>query len=145
LQFSKETKNGRWRAYSKGCIDLCERYSAFCIKERALLGEAPKDIKRLEVLKPTGEPDMGTRHEAAIAKEKRLEQVTRPATKRERQEEPEKQEEKKTTSMKNAKKQKIEVNKADLSNTAALKEDDKVAEGFNWSDDEDSSSDEDSD
>lgn len=88
---------------------------------------------------------MGTRHEAAIAKEKRLEQVTRPATKRERQEEPKKQEEKETTSKKSAKKQKVVVNKADLANTAALKEDDKVAEGFNWSGDEDSSSDEDSD
>jgi hypothetical protein len=143
-QFSKETKNGRWRAYSKGCIDLCECYSAFAIKERALLGEAPKDIKRLEVLKPTSEPGMGARHDAAIAKEKRLEEVTRPATatNKRSQEEAEPEKEERKANKKQAKKRKVEVNKADLANTEALEEDDEVAEGINWSDDEAESSDE---
>lgn len=141
LQFSKETKNGRWRAYSKGCIDLCERYSSFVVKERALLGEAPKDIKRLEVLKPTSEPNMGARHDASIAKEKRLEEVTRPATAKRSQQEAKKEE--KTSKKPAKKKQKVEVNKADLANTGALEEDDEVAEGINWSESE--SSDDDSD
>lgn len=33
VQFSKETKNMRWRAYSKGCIDVCDRYSDYAVKE----------------------------------------------------------------------------------------------------------------
>jgi nucleolar complex protein 2 len=142
-KFSKETKNPRWRAYSKGCIDLCERYSVFVVKERALLGEAPKDIKRLEVLKPTNEPNMFARHDASVSKEKRLEEVTRPATAKVQREQETTKEEKKS---KQPAKKKQTVNKADLANTGALEQDDEVANGINWSDEEQSeSSDEDSD
>lgn len=95
---------------------------------------------------------MGARHEAAIAKEKRLEQVTRPATstaaeKRERQEDNEFNKQVKKVDKKPAKKkQKVEVNKADLENAnVVLEEDDEVAEGINWSDDDDDDDDDSSD
>lgn len=144
-QFSKETKNMRWRAYCKGCIDVCDRYSAYAVKERAVLGEAPKDVKRLEVLKPTKELDMGARYDAAIAKEKRLEEVTRPVTKTEEQdtknEEEEKEEKASKKSSKKGKK-KMVVNEADLANTKVLEEDDALEEGIDWIDDEAGSSDE---
>jgi hypothetical protein len=130
----------RWRAYSKGCIDVCDRYSDYAVKGRSLLGEAPKDVKRLEVLKPTEEPDMGARHDAAIAKEKRLEQVTRPVSKAEKQDakwEEEAEEEKETCKKKSKKKKKkAVVNEEDLANTQVLEEDDELAEGIDWTDDE---------
>ena len=86
---------------------------------------------------------MGTRHDASVAKEKRLEEVTRPATaKKVQREQQTKKEEKKKNKQPPKKKQK--VNKADLANTGALEQDDEVAEGINWSDDESESSDEDS-
>lgn len=135
----------RWRAYSKGCIDVCGHYSAYAVQERAVLGEAPKDVKRLEVLKPTEELDMGARYDAAIAKEKRLEEVTRPVTKTEEQgtknEEGEEEKASKKTSKK--KKKKAVVNEADLANTKVLEEDDELEEGIDWTDDEAESSDED--
>ena len=134
----------RWRAYSKGCIDVCDRYSACSVNGRSLLGEAPKDVKRLEVLKPSEEPDMGARHDAAIAKEKRLEQVTRPVTKTEEQDAKTEEEEELTSKkkIKKKKKKKALVNQADLANTQVLEEDDEVAEGIDWTDNEAESSDE---
>ena len=77
-KYSKDTKNGRYRAYSRGCIELCTKYSAAAIKARSQLLEAPKDVKRLEVLKPSNVPTMNDRYEASIAKEKRLEQASQP-------------------------------------------------------------------
>jgi hypothetical protein len=43
--------------------------------------EAPKDVRRLEALKPSNVPGMRDRYESAVAKERRLEVVTRPAMK----------------------------------------------------------------
>ena len=89
---------------------------------------------------------MGARHDAAVAKEKRLEEVTRPATATKRvREEAEPVKEEKKSDKKQAKKRNVEINKTDLENTKALEEDDNVAEGINWSDDEKESSDKDSD
>lgn len=100
----------------------------------------------MEVLKPTNEPNMGIRHDASVAKEKRLEEVTRPATaKKVQQEQETKKEEKKKKKSKQPAKKKQKVNKADLANTEAVEQDDEVAEGINWSDDESESSNEDSD
>jgi hypothetical protein len=114
------------------------------MKERALLGEAPKDIRRLEVLKPMNEPNMFSRHDASVSNEKRLEEVTRPTTTKKVQREQENTKEEKKS--KKPAKKKQTVNKADLANTGALEQDDEVAEGINWSDEEQSeSSDEDSD
>lgn len=95
------------------------------------------------MLKPADEPSMGARHDAAIAKEKRLEQQARPATaakhaqKRER--ESNETQGKKATKKQMNKKQKVEPSKGNLANKVVLEEDDEVAEGINWSDEESSS------
>merc|ERR1719215_1661923 len=65
-KYSKETRNGRWRAYAKGCIELCERYATQVTNERAngniLTDVAPKGVKQLEVLRPHPAPSMGQRY-----------------------------------------------------------------------------------
>lgn len=104
--------------------------------------EAPKDVKRLEVLKPSSEPSMSERHNAAIAKEKRLEEVARPVQKKKAPEASI------TEALNDAKQSKKEESKkrkkaagnsqADLANTEVLEEDDEVAEGIDWSDNESS-------
>jgi hypothetical protein len=81
LKFNKEIGNGQWRAYSKGTIELCEKYSAFAVAGRSTLADAPKDVRRLEALKPPNVPGLRERYESAVAKERRLEVATRPATK----------------------------------------------------------------
>lgn len=148
-KYSKETKNGKYRAYSRGCIELCEKYSAEATKARSKLNEAPKDIKRLEALKPSNVPSMRERYEASIAKEKRLEQASQPALsdaakKRARSEAAKQKEERdddepksKKAKKKKQKKEKVEVNQKDLENVDALEEADEVQEGIDWeSDDE---------
>lgn len=148
-KYSKETKNGKYRAYSRGCIELCEKYSAEATKARSKLNEAPKDIKRLEALKPSNVPSMRERYEASIAKEKRLEQASQPALsdaakKRARSEATKQKDERdddepksKKAKKKKQKKEKVEVNQKDLENVDALEEDDEVQEGIDWdSDDE---------
>ena len=45
---------------------------------RSLLKESPKDVKRLEVLKPTSALSMKERYEASVSKENRLEAATQP-------------------------------------------------------------------
>ena len=156
-QFNKEISNGRWRAYSKGTIELCEKYSAFAIKGRATLADAPKDVRRLEALKPANVPSMGERYDAAVAKERRLEAATQPmmraskkkaddamakkggdekdgSDKRKRNLDLEEEGEAKSKPKKKKKKAAV-VNEADLKNVEALKEDDDVQEGIVWSSD----------
>lgn len=159
-QFNKDVSNGRWRAYAKGTIELCDKYSALVIQGRSTLVDAPKDIRRLEALKPTNTPSMGKRYEASVAKEKRLEAATQPVMKArakaslnadgegskmksgnkrnsdevndESDSEEEAQKRKKTKPR--AKKKKAVVNEADLKNVEALNEEDEVEEGIVWSD-----------
>ena len=51
--------------------------------DRAKLNDiAPKDVKRLEVLKPINTPSMGERYKQSIEKEKRLEAASRPIQKK---------------------------------------------------------------
>jgi hypothetical protein len=162
-QFNKEISNGTWRAYSKGTIELCEKYSAFAINGRSTLVDAPKDVRRLEALKPNNIPSMRERYESAVAKEKRLEAATQPARKesnnvtasmgkdtmnkrnRNNQDdidrdgeigggEDEKVKLQKAKKIKKTKK--VVVNNEDLNNVDALKEEDEVQEGIVWSDDE---------
>ena len=160
-QFNKDVSNGRWRAYAKGTIELCDKYSAFVIQGRSTLVDAPKDIRRLEALKPSNTPSMGKRYEASAAKEKRLEAATQPVMKAkakaaadtdgkggkqksgnkrksdevsdESDSEEESPKPKKTMPKK---KKKAVVNEADLKNVEALKEEDEVEEGIVWSDSE---------
>mmetsp|Transcript_10890 Transcript_10890/g.13774 ORF Transcript_10890/g.13774 Transcript_10890/m.13774 type:complete len:449 (+) Transcript_10890:1-1347(+) len=153
-KFAKVTKNGKFRAYTKGCIELCEKHSKAAVLSRSKLEEAPKDIKRIEVLKPNNVPSMGERYEMAIAKEKRLEVAEQPvvseAAKRKardverkakaEQEEREREraavEERKKLNKNKNKKQKVQVNEEALKNVDVLKEEDKVAEGIDWSESE---------
>mmetsp|Transcript_4939 Transcript_4939/g.6378 ORF Transcript_4939/g.6378 Transcript_4939/m.6378 type:complete len:859 (+) Transcript_4939:142-2718(+) len=153
-KFAKETKNGRFRAFAKGCIELCEKHSKVATLSRSKLEEAPKDIKRLEVLKPNNVPSMGERYEMAIAKEKRLETAEQPilskAAKAKARKEKQAEEQKKAreaavakrkldAQQSKKKKQKIEINESDLNNVEALEEDDEVEEGIDWSNSEDGS------
>lgn len=146
-KFAKASKNGKFRAYAKGCIELCDKHATAATLSRSKLEEAPKDIKRIEVLRPNNVPSMGERHEMAIAKEKRLEVAEQPvlseAAKKKAEEEKKnaKQQEKKEKDMaqkrekkSQKKKKKFEVNEDDLKNVEALNEDDEVQEGVEWSD-----------
>lgn len=157
-KFNKEISNGRWRAYSKGSMELCEKYSTFAINGRATLPDAPKDVRRLEALKPANTPSMRERYDSAVAKEKRLEAATQPVMKKgfqemvkaKKKDEKRKrkggddsdnsdmeEEEQKVVKLKpKKKKKKAVVNEADLKNVEALKEEDEVQEGIAWSDSE---------
>lgn len=149
-QFAKATKNGKFRAYAKGCIELCEKHTKVATLSRSKLEEAPKDIKRIEVLKPNNVPSMGERYEMAIAKEKRLEVAEQPvlseSAKKKANEEKLAMERERTNhesgkKLKNEKKskkkrEKIQVNEEDLNNIEALNEEDAVEEGIDWSDSE---------
>jgi len=148
-KYSKETRNGRWRAYAKGCIELCERYSVHVMNERingtVLTDVAPKDVNQLEVLRPHSVPSMGQRYKQSLEKEKRLESATKPAQS--------KKSEKKEVRNKNNKKKsdkrvelkssngmnkgrESEVDKALQEGNTSLNQEDEVEEGINWSDDE---------
>ena len=140
-------------------MELCEKYSTFAIKGRSTLADAPKDVHRLEALKPSQTPSMRERYENAVAKEKRLEAATQPAMKagfqqmvkdakkeekanRKRKNEEDSDDEEdvevkkvETKKSKPKKKKKIVVNEADLKNVKALEQDDEVKEGI-WSESE---------
>jgi nucleolar complex protein 2 len=141
-KYVKTAKNGRWRAYAKGCIDLCERQSAFARTERSKLTEAPKDIKRLEALKPASEASMGERYETAIGKEKRLEEATRPAAKNKKPVVKKQIEQAESAPVRKTAKKQDKKEKA-LSAQEALEQEDEVAEGIDWSGDENDSDDDD--
>jgi len=164
-KFSKETRNGKYRAYARGCIELCEKYSKFAITARSALEEAPSEIKRLEILLPTfnnnsnnSVPNMGARYDAAIAREKPFEAIAQPALSKSAKAKAAKggmteevvevkdtkgNEVDKKKRKKRAKK--VVLNQADLKNTAALDEKDEVSEGINWSESEADDDDDDDD
>eukprot|EP00559_Dactyliosolen_fragilissimus_P001736 CAMPEP_0184860358 /NCGR_PEP_ID=MMETSP0580-20130426/5250_1 /TAXON_ID=1118495 /ORGANISM="Dactyliosolen fragilissimus" /LENGTH=862 /DNA_ID=CAMNT_0027357427 /DNA_START=76 /DNA_END=2664 /DNA_ORIENTATION=+ len=150
-KFAKQIRNGKYRAYAKGCITLCDKYTAFVVQARSQLEEAPKDIKHLEVLKPNNEPSMSERYDSAIAKEKRLEAAMQPAIdeksaikasgKRDDNDDIRKGKDATSSDVagkkqKEKSKKKLAVNMEDLKNVGALEEQDKVAEGINWSESE---------
>ena len=152
-QFAKETRNGKYRAYARGCIELCEKYSKSAVTARSALEEAPCDIKRLEILLPSNGsvPNMGERYDAAIAKEKPFESVTQPVLsesakakagkggKKEAEVVPNDEDgvvKKAEKSKRKKRAKKVIANETDLKNTAALDEKDEVSEGINWSESE---------
>ena len=146
----KQSKDGRWRAFAKGCLEACERYSMIATTARTSLNEAPKDIKRLEALKPAEESKMKERHDASIAKEKRLISTTQPRISKkakakaalEAKKAMEEQQNKKTTTISKSStkitktKKPFQINEVDLKNVESLGELDEVKEGIDWSDDE---------
>jgi nucleolar complex protein 2 len=138
VQFSKETRSARWRAYAKGCLELCSKYYDRAVQERAKLNDvAPRDVKQLELLKPMNTPSMGARYKQALEKEKRLEAATRPLQKTAKAEEPKDDSEgKKSKTKKRSKNKKKSIpNIGDIPEDA-LEQEDEVQEGINWSDDE---------
>lgn len=147
-KFNKETKDGRWRSYAKGCIETCERNALIVTKERTKLNEAPKDIRRLEILKSNEQPNMKERLDASIAKERRLEATTQPIISKKAKakaqmeakkamEEAEKEAAVAKKQPKKKKKKDTTVIESDLKNVASLVEKDEVKEGIDWSDEED--------
>lgn len=145
-RFSKETKVGRWRAFSKGCIEICDRYSSHASMARSELAEAPKDIKRLEALKPEGAPNMRERHDLATAKEMKLDAAFQPRIRRSTNEASStkvemEQEAKNSSSMKkvNTQHKAEKYDQLALQNVSVIDEEDEVKEGVDWSDDEEAS------
>ena len=137
-KFSKETRSARWRAYSKGCLELCSKYYQRAVQERAKLNDvAPRDVKQLELLKPIKIPAMGERLKQLLEKEKRLEAASRPLQKTNEVKEKSKEdgEEKKKTKKRKRSKKKKSTPMIDVPENA-LEEEDEVQEGIDWSDDE---------
>lgn len=135
LQFSKETRQARWRAYAKGCVDVSETSSQKAMDGRAKLNDvAPKDVKQLEILKPINTPSMAERYKQALQKEKRLEAASRPAQKQTSKDG--KKDEAENKKKQTKKKKKKEAAPRAQENAKALEQQDQVEEGINWSDDE---------
>jgi len=152
-KFLKEMKNGKYRAYAKGCIELSGKYSKAALSARSKLQEAPKDIKRLEVLKPNNMPSMSERYESSVEKEKRsqsqaIPKLVAPAAEVSKKTKTNKEKQEKdapsSTSNKHVNKRtKLENKRGDMKpklDTTELKDinelEDDVQEGVNWSDSE---------
>lgn len=149
LQFNKETRNSRWRAYSRGCIDLCERYSDFAMNARSNLKEAPKDVKFLECLRSPSDPSMGERYQKSIKSENNelssllgttLAASTSNDTNNNDEDVEETVDEEKAVKTKKSKrkKKKQEKNQQEeqgemMDEDAVMKAKDEVAEGVDWS------------
>eukprot|EP00536_Pseudo-nitzschia_multiseries_P014802 jgi/Psemu1/215934/e_gw1.769.19.1 len=146
-KYSKETRNGRWRAYAKGCIELCERYSIHVMNERSngtvLTDVAPKDVKQLEIFRPHSVPSMGQRYKQSLEKERRLEAASKPIQSRKNN--------KKEVKNRNKKNEKLVESKSSngvmegiksqgygalQEENTSLNQEDEVEEGINWSDDD---------
>merc|ERR1711865_1224759 len=155
-KFAKDTRNGRWRAYAKGCLEVCTRYSTTAMHDRAtnpvLQDLAPKDIKLLEVLRPPTVPRMGRRHKISLDKEKALDIANKPvqakgvgthprptttaATHDEDADDDADPNNKKRKKNKRRKRQLATANALLDTNRDALAQQDEVEDGINWSDDE---------
>lgn len=141
-KFVKETRFPRWKAYARGCLELCSKYYDRAIIERAKLNDvAPRDVKQLELLKPFKTPNMGARYKQSLEKEKRLEVANRPLQKSSKQENAAGDtEESDAKTSKKKRKRNAKKNKSKQTDTEvpedALDQDDEVEEGINWSDDE---------
>lgn len=155
-KFAKKTKNGKFRAYARGCIELCEKSSRSAMLERTKLTEAPKDIRRLEVLKPNNTPSMGERYDMAIAKERRLEVASQPVVSKAAKAKAQRAKDAMEAEIEAAKaenavpkkanrkdrKKRVKYDESALLNVEALEEEDEVQEGIDWSGSEGDSGDE---
>lgn len=70
-RFAKEVRQVRWKAYARGCLDVLERWSSEAVVGRAKLSEAPRDVSRLEALRPMSVPSMRERLQTLLEKERR--------------------------------------------------------------------------
>ena len=156
VKFAKKTKNGKFRAYARGCIELCEKSSRSAMLERTKLTEAPKDIRRLEVLKPNNTPSTGERYDMAIAKERRLEVASQPVVSKAAKAKAQRAKDAMEAEIEAAKaenavpkkanrkdrKKRVKYDESALLNVEALEEEDEVQEGIDWSGSEGDSGDE---
>ncbi|CAJ1942232.1 unnamed protein product [Cylindrotheca closterium] len=140
-KFAKESRSPRWKAYARGCLELCTKYHERGVNERAKLNDvAPRDVKQLELLRPIRVPSMGARYKESLEKEKRLEAASRPlqkTAKKVKEADVEDPDEKKSNKRKRSKKKKkAEAPKMSDVPKDALEQEDEVHEGIDWSDDE---------
>ena len=131
-------------------MELCERYSTKVMTERSngsiLADVAPKDVKQLEVLRPSSVPSMGQRYKQSLEKEKRLEAASKPiqsksssastSNKKENSGSNDNEEKKTSVKKKRKKRGKSKVDEAIEQGNTSLDQADEVEEGINWSDDE---------
>ncbi|GKZ01484.1 hypothetical protein MPSEU_001099000 [Mayamaea pseudoterrestris] len=148
-KFAKETRSPRWKIFARGCLDTCERYSVFATTARSKLHEAPRDIQRLECLRPASEPSMLERLNASVEKEQKQWESIKPVIKRKGKDasadkgsdddegsndgetEAEKPKKKKAKRAKKPAKQASEEASPEL-----LAQQDEVKEGIDWSDED---------
>uniref|UniRef100_A0A7S2VGJ3 Nucleolar complex protein 2 homolog n=1 Tax=Entomoneis paludosa TaxID=265537 RepID=A0A7S2VGJ3_9STRA len=153
--FNRETRQQRWRRFSEGIIDACEKHSKAAVIKRAKLDEAPRDVNQLECLRPMSTPTMKERHKLAMEKEAKRLVATGPSSakpagkKKQQQDEDESGNESgnesdeqspQTKKAKKARKDKAKKisKKADgYDDPEVLDQQDDVQEGINWSDGED--------
>lgn len=104
--------------------------------------EAPKDVKVLEVLKPSGRPNMRERHESSLAKENRLDSAARPVARTGKASDKTSTAQKRKETIERStppqKKRRTENAEKDATSSkgSALDEEDEVKEGIDWSDEE---------
>jgi nucleolar complex protein 2 len=155
--FNKEVRNPRWRTFARGCVDTCERYASAAVQARSKLQEAPKDVVRLECLRPHSEPSMKERHEVAVEKERKSLEASRLLARPEAgkkgkeadedamdEDDDANEEDEESTSNKKKKNKKrkkstveaLRANAPVLASEEQLEEDDQVQEGIDWSDEE---------
>lgn len=150
--FSKEaSRQPRWRAMAKGCIETCEKYSEFAAQARQKLQESPKDIQQLECLRPVSMKSMKERHDESVQKEQKLldermkenqlaEAKKAPNTEEdsddEKEEDADDSPKKKSKSKTKAKPKKQKTLRSEPIDEKALEEDDAVQEGVDWSDED---------
>jgi hypothetical protein len=136
---------------------LCKRNTDFAIQARSAIAEAPKDVKHLECLRQPKDPSMSERYDAAVDKENKewtsLIAASAPTESKKHKSEDDSDEdensdfdgeeqeeevvEKPKKEPKNKKRKqetKVAPPKVDK---AVMDMEDMVAEGVNWSDDED--------
>ena len=149
-KFAKETRSPRWKTFARGCLDTCERYSAFATSARCKLREAPRDIQRLECLRQASEPSMLERLNAIVEKERMQWEAVKPALKRKGTGKDDKgsedeasvneDEEETKPKKKRAKKAPKQAQKAKLASPEEaanlMAQRDEVKEGIDWSDED---------
>jgi nucleolar complex protein 2 len=136
-KFAKETRNSKWRAFAKGCIETCDKQSAYAIDERSKLLQAPKDVKRIEALKPQDAPNMKARFDSSMEKEKKLDVALQPVKSKAslKREQTETEKALHAIEVRRQKKKSLTVGR-DASSALNDLNEDEVEEGVNWSDDE---------
>jgi nucleolar complex protein 2 len=65
------SRQSRWKAYARACLDTLSRHSDAAVKARSKLQSAPRDVLELECLRPPSQPAMGERLQSLLEKEQK--------------------------------------------------------------------------